>query len=317
MTSVAENPKAETTPASLTPLTRAPEPIATEADAPVDAEQTKANPAAEFLARAGLVAKLEPLKTLNKEFQTDHPHFDDLFKIIEADPVLLKRFLKFANGGWYNSRIQVDSPYMTFTRFGTEGFYKIALASFLSHGIGELQSRFKLWPHLETVARVGERVAAQLAPKSAEDIFSAGLLHDAVVAPMERELTDYLYFLECAMNMDPLVTNLENNCHNFDHAEAAGELAKELAFAPRVVEAVANHHKETLAVVTKPESKTVLSLLLITKRILWLLRTEKRKAFETVNEKALLTEIAAALDASTGRVQSTISDILEDLKSRA
>lgn len=272
--------------------------------------------AREFLDRTGLVQKLAMLKNLNEQFQTENPQCQEMFPVIESDPELLKRFLKFSNGGWFQSRIKVDSPYMAFTRYGTQGFYKLALAAYLSQGIGELGTRYKIWPHLESVARTGEMVAAQLAPKSTDDIFIAGLLHDAVVPAMEKELTDYLYFLECAMDLDPFVTRLENSAHNFDHAQAAGELAAALGFKQHIVDAVTHHHGTTLMSVGEGRSRATLSLLLITKRVQYLRRSEKRTSFETPTEKKLLEEISLVLAVSSSRIQMTVTDIVDDLRMR-
>jgi HD-like signal output (HDOD) protein len=271
---------------------------------------------AEFLTRISLVEKLASLKPLNEQFQSDNPQFQELFPVIEADPELLKRFLKFSNCGWFNSRIKVESPYMAYTRYGTEGFYKLSLAAFLAQGIGEIGTRYKIWPHLESVARTGETVAAQFAPKYSEDIFAAGLLHDAVVPSMERELTDYLYFLECAMDLDPFVTRLENSAHNFDHAQAAGEIAAALSFKPHVVAAITHHHSLTLTCVPEGRSRALLALLLITKRILALRRTDKRVSFETPSEKKLLEEISLILAVTPNRIQLTVRDIVDDLRLR-
>ncbi len=272
------------------------------------------SPAQEFLTKAGLFEKLGPLRLLNDEMRQPHPHLEDLFPLIEASPDLLKRFLKFANGGWFNTRVQVDSPYMAYTRFGTAGFYKITLASTLSEAIGELTTRFRIWPHLESVARTGEMMAQQLAPQFSDDLFAIGLVHDAAVPPMQRELEDYLYFLECALGTDPLVTGLENRCHAFDHAEAAGALAKALAFEDHIVHAVAAHHQESMSSVPVGDSRVVLGLLLSAKRTLRMKRTDKKHPFETATEKALLTDIAAALGVSTGRVLHAIGESVEILK---
>lgn len=273
--------------------------------------EPSANPARDFLHATGLLEKFAPVKTLNEQFQTEHPQFTDLFPVLEADPELLKRFLKFANGGWFNSRISIDSPYSAYTQFGTEGFYKVTMAAFLAHGIGELGTRFKIWPHLESTARVAQSIAFDLAPKFVEDAFAAALFHDALVPPMERALPDYLYFLECAMNLDPHVTRLENNCHKFDHAQAAGELASTLAFKPHIVEAIARHH-ENPAAVTDPNARTVLSLLILAKKTLELKLAEKRKSFETASEKILLTNLATALAVTPARIQTALRNILDN-----
>jgi HD-like signal output (HDOD) protein len=272
----------------------------------------ESSPAVEFLNRIGLIEKMAPIRLLNREIRQEHPQLDELYKIIEASTDLTKRFLKFANSPWFNSRVQVDSPMMAFSRFGTEGFYRLALATFLQDSIGELSTKFRIWPHLEWSARAAEMVAQQLAPKYTDEVFVAGILHDALVAPMERELQDYLYFLECALNMDPVVTGLEKTCHEFNHAEAAAELAKALEFETSIVEAIRVHHNERLSEI-EGDARVISALLFITKRALSIARAQRKVAFETVAEKALLRDIAAALGCSTGRVINVISDVVENL----
>src|SRR5436853_7531921 len=81
--------------------------------------------AAQFLNRVGLIEKMSPLRLLNQEMRQEHPQMDELYKIVEATPEITKRFLKIANSPWFNSRLQIDSPMMAFSRFGTEGFYRL------------------------------------------------------------------------------------------------------------------------------------------------------------------------------------------------
>jgi HD-like signal output (HDOD) protein len=233
--------------------------------------------------------------------------------VVEGDAEINKRFLKFANAAWFNSRIQIDSPVMAFTRFGTEGFYRLMLATFLQGSIGELSTKFKIWPHLEWTARAGEMMARQLAPKYLDQVFAAGLLHDAVVAPMDRELSDYLYFIECALWTDPIVTGLEFSCHNFDHAQAAAELARALDFEEPIIEAIAGHHNESMSAVTTGDARAILGLLLATKRAVSVSQGQKKNAFESATEKALLREIANALNVSSGRVASAVTDVVDML----
>jgi HD-like signal output (HDOD) protein len=273
--------------------------------------QVSATPARLFLDRIGLIEKMAPIRDLNREIKLEHPQLDNLYSAVENDPEIHKRFLKFANAAWFNSRIQVDSPLMAFTRFGTQGFYRLILATFLQGSIGELSTKFKIWPHLEWSARAGEMMARQVAPKYIDQVFAAGLLHDAVIPSMERELQDYLYFLECALDTDPIVTGLESSCHNFDHAQAAAELARALDFEEAVIEAIAGHHNENMSAASTGDARAILGLLLTTKRALSIVRGQKKNAFESATEKALLREIATALNVSSGRIVHAVGDVVD------
>lgn len=269
--------------------------------------------AIEFLNRMGLINKMAAVRVLNGEMRQEHPQLDELYNLVEGSPDITKRFLKFANSPWFNSRIEIDSPTMAFSRFGTAGFYRLVVATYLQDSIGELSTKFRIWPHLEWTARAGEMMAQQLAPKYIYEIFGAAILHDAVVAPMQRELQDYLYFLECALGIDPVVTGLETNCHGFDHAQAAAELASALDFDACVVEAIRAHHNESMSAVAEADARTVLSLLHATKRALAIARAQRKTAFESAAEKTLLREMADALGCSTGRIVNAISDVVDSL----
>ncbi len=294
------------------------EPVAEGQEAPpADPEAPREiTPARAFLDKSGLITKLEPLRLLNEQMQKEHPQLDDFFPGIESDPAQLKRFLGFANCGWFNSRIEADSPYMAYTRFGTEGFYKICLATFCAEAIGELPTRFRIWRHLEMVATTGELLARELAPRFIEDSFAAGLLHDAAVAPLERELPEYVYLLECVLCTDPVVTALENKTHGLDHAQVVAELAQAMSFKDYIVEALAHHHNESMSAVAPGNARAVLGLLLATKRAIQVHRGQKKAAFETGTEKVLLSEIAAALGVTSGRVLHSIGEVVELLNIR-
>src|SRR5436305_1662210 len=77
-------------------------PAAAESPQPTD---TSITPARVFLDRIGLIEKIAPIRDLNREIKLEHPQLDSLYSFIENDPEINKRFLKFANAAWFNSRI--------------------------------------------------------------------------------------------------------------------------------------------------------------------------------------------------------------------
>src|SRR5687767_4871152 len=140
MTTVAANLFAPSEAAAAVPT-----PVsAPEIDAEASTETRPPTPARKFLDRLGMIDRLAPIGEMNNEIRLEHPNLENLYRAIEASPDLLKRFLKFANSSWFNSRVQVDSPLMAFTRFGTEGFYRLVLAAFLQENVGELSTKFKI-----------------------------------------------------------------------------------------------------------------------------------------------------------------------------
>src|SRR5947209_2668998 len=62
------------------------------------------SPAREFLNRIGLIERSAPIGELNREIKLEAPLLDSLYQAVEGDPETMKRFLKFANGAWFNSR---------------------------------------------------------------------------------------------------------------------------------------------------------------------------------------------------------------------
>lgn len=280
----------------------------------IPVETAAVSPARAFVAKTGFVAAMESLRTLNEEMKLEHPGMDVLLGVIENSEIAHRRFIRLCNGTWFNSTVQVESAYEAYNRFGTAGFYKIAAAACLVTGIGELPGRSKIWPHLEAVARTAENVALELAPDLADEAFCAGVLHDAMVPAMSKESPDYIYFIECAIETDPVVAGMERDSYQFDHAEAAAALAQELGFSGAVVEAVRVHHHESISAIEDPKQKRLVSLLMIAERICSIRRVKADDIFNNPPEQALLNEISAALEAPVAKIIRTAAENLKKLR---
>lgn len=280
----------------------------------VDAVEADATAARAFIEKTGMLDALSAVRVLNEQMREVQPGMEEMIAAVEGHEIAYRRFIRLANGPWFNSRIQVESAYEGFNRFGTAGYYKIAVAACLVSGIGDFANRIKIWPHLEAVARTAENIGHELAPEVADEAFCAAILHDALMPAMSKELRDYMYFIECALETDPMVAGMERQDYQFDHAEAAALLGRELLFPETVLEAVRCHHHESISAISDPRTAKVLSVLMIAERVCSIRRVTANDIFNNPPEQTLLNEIASTLGVPTAKIMRAAAENLKRLR---
>ena len=236
-------------------------------------------PASEFLSRSGLVESLSLVQTLNVEIRKMTPDQAVLRGCFEENPLLRARLLSVANGPWFQQTKLMESPMAVFLQLGLIGFYKAALTALFALALGEDRDRTKAWPHLQLVARAGELVAQRLAPDCVDDLFMLGLLHDAAIPSLARDLPDYAYFIQQALDVDSFVIGLEEQQYGFNHAEVGALLAQALKFPGSLLEPLRSHHQESLSSIRDPQDGRLLALLALTERIVFSSRTVAGQPF--------------------------------------
>lgn len=280
----------------------------------VEPAAVEAAPARAFIEKFRFVEAMQSVRTLNEQMRETHPGMDEMLAAVESSEIAHRRFIRLANGTWFNSRVDVESAYEAFNRFGTAGFYRIAVAACVVTGIGDFASRAKIWPHLETVARTAELVALELAPDLADEAFCAAVLHDAMVPAMSKDLPEYIYLVECAIETDPIVTGMERESYGFDHADAAALLARELGFSEQIVEVVRGHHNESISNISDARCARLMAVLMIAERICSIRRVTANDIFNNPPEQALLGEISTALGVPVERIMRVAAENLKRLR---
>jgi putative nucleotidyltransferase with HDIG domain len=184
----------------------------------------------------------------------DHS-INDLVRLISLDAGLTMRVLRVANSARYARRERCSSVGQAIAILGEQIVVGIAIGAgagevFLSSMDGYGGSTGDLWKHsLRTAfaAREFSRYARQCI--SAEDAFTAGLLHDigkSVIANyIGVELGGIVSRID-TVEGDTFLSE-EHNLLGLDHTEVGAEIARSWNLPDQMLESIAFHHKPSAA----------------------------------------------------------------------
>lgn len=173
--------------------------------------------------------------------------FKDLGRIIETDQAIAARVLKLANSAYYGLRGMVSSIHQASIVLGYEALGEVitvvgaaGILDNILEGYG-LESG-ALWQHSLAVAFGSRIIAKSKHPALENDVFSAGLLHDAG----KIVLDEYVHQKEKefdALLKDGQTSYLaaEKKIFGFDHADLTFELCRKWGI-PEVQSLAIKHH---------------------------------------------------------------------------
>ena len=174
--------------------------------------------------------------------------FEEIGKLLEADPAFADRVLKIANTSYYGMRTRVTSVQRATVMLG----FKIIGECITVAGISKFLSKTlkgyrlvseNLWQHSMSVAFGSKIIARKKRPRLENDAFLAGLFHDVGKIVLNK------YVLERKEAFDEFIDNgrhsflsAEKKILGFDHAEMICELFKKWRFPKHLAIAIRHHH---------------------------------------------------------------------------
>jgi hypothetical protein len=127
---------------------------------------------------------------------------------------------------------------------------------------------------------------------------------------MRQQLTDYSYLAEEALGLSPTILEMERECNQTDHCTVGAALVSAWKFSPAHGEAVHRHHDQTLEQADSPQSKELLALLLLAKRIEVWSHQRAEGLLADPGEAALRGEIAQVLELGPQQIREIISEFI-------
>ena len=173
--------------------------------------------------------------------------FNELSKIINADPALASRILRVANSPMYALPSKVDSIQRALTVIGCNALKNIALSFVIANEMrAQSEDTFDFdyfWKRSVTAAVSAELIAALIGIKS-DDIFVTGLLQDIGIAIMYlSKPEDYIKVLEGKKESGLSVVAAENEVFGIDHQKIGIEVLRHWGIPNNIYEPVGSHHK--------------------------------------------------------------------------
>lgn len=150
---------------------------------------------------------------------------------IEADPGLLGQVLKFVNSAYFGFAREIGSVQQALTLVGVRAITNFALWSAVfslvpnpKFGAFDLKS---LWQDSLRRGIFARELGRRLKLHNSEDLFAGALLQDMAIPLLLKELpTEYDVLLEVRETNNLRLSSLERVRFGWDHAEAAGVLAR-------------------------------------------------------------------------------------------
>jgi len=121
---------------------------------------------------------------INKEVNEGGMAVDDLYRLIEKDPVLVNDILRVANSSFYVGQVEIKNLRDALVRLGVNQIASLALSSaqkrLYSSSSRQFRARYlHLWQHASAVSVTSRWLAKKCGCNEiAEDMFVAGILHD-------------------------------------------------------------------------------------------------------------------------------------------
>ena len=174
----------------------------------------------------------------------------DLDKVISLDPVLMGKVLKLINSAYYGLATQITSLARAIIMLGVNTVKNLALSTAVIDQFGDKNSFRALnpegfWRHSLCVGVTAKMIAKRrnADPRTFEEYFAAGLLHDVGKVPINNVLSDqYFHTIKLADQEKTPLYLAERRSLDIDHCEAGKIIAKAWKLDGPISDSIAFHH---------------------------------------------------------------------------
>ncbi len=181
---------------------------------------------------------------------------------IEKDPDFTARLLRLANSGFYGFPHRVATVTEALSLIGILQVHGLVVSTSIVERFAGVDADFvdmrEFWRHSLACGIAARDIAQLRKMRDPDKYFVAGLLHDV----------GRLALLSCAPRITRLVLDrqkvsgssllaAEKEVLGYDHADIGGVLMKHWGFPPRLVDAVADHHRPLGSLGSKENASVV------------------------------------------------------------
>ncbi len=189
------------------------------------------------------------LHKAQKIMENPSSSFKDLASVLETDQAIAARVLKLANSTYYGLSEKVASIQRASVVLGHKTLGEIITVASSSDILGNTMEGYELdsgdlWIHSMAVAFGSRLIAERKYPQMANDVFSAGLIHDSgklILDPYIRERKDA--FREFMEDRRQSFLEAEKDILGFDHSEIAAEVCRNWNIPEALITAIKYHHE--------------------------------------------------------------------------
>jgi len=172
----------------------------------------------------------------------------DLAKLIEVDPVLTARILRVTNSAFYGLSRQISTAKEAVVVLGFSAVRSLAVAVSTMKMFKVSNSRLfnhrRFWLHSTCCALVAQQLCRLGRLPWADEVFTAGLLHDIGKIVLHQYANEsFLSLLSTQKAEKKLDIETERKSINTDHAQVGQQLAERWRLPVALCEAIGLHHQ--------------------------------------------------------------------------
>jgi len=173
----------------------------------------------------------------------------DLAEIIEFDQSITAKILKLINSAFYSLPERVSNIQQAIALLGYKNISNIVLTlsvfDTMNNSKKSSSRRRGFWIHSIATAIISERIAKEAMYRAADDIFTAGLLHDLGKVFMDVYLhEEFEKVIETAHQSDTSFFEAERLLFDVDHAMMGEWITRMWKLPIHVVAVIKHHHQE-------------------------------------------------------------------------
>ena len=203
-----------------------------------------------------IVAKIHEISTLPQVLKkildvTADPTSgaSDLQDILKSDPAVTAKILKVANSAYYGLVQKVTNVKRAIIFLGFKTVKNLSVAVSVSDMFKSEEtimgySRGELWKHSVSVALCAKSITRRIGLMEAEDIFTAGIMHDVGIIIEDQYLNEY--FKKVLMDTDLAqngIIETERKILGFDHATLGEKVVLQWKIPEEIATIISYHHK--------------------------------------------------------------------------
>lgn len=166
---------------------------------------------------------------------------EQMGKVISKDHILAAKLLKLVNSAFYGFPQRISSLNSAIILLG----FNVIKSLIISASIFEFMEDqdVELWEHSLGCAVVSNVLAKRLDVSDAEEVSTAGLIHDIGKVAIKMELPkEYEKINKMVSEQQVSMLKAEREVLGLDHAEVGGWMAKSWNLPDKLIEPIASHH---------------------------------------------------------------------------
>ena len=174
------------------------------------------------------------------------PDFEELARVLGADPGFVTRILRYVNSARFGLLTQVTDIRRALVVLGMRQIYRLVVAASTRDVLGTEELR-DLWEHSLTTAFVAESIATTNSSVLPHEAFLAGLLHDLGKVVLCKSFTTAYRKVITLSERGVLPYIAETLVFGADHASVGAWLAKRWDLPQSIITALEQHHSYAVA----------------------------------------------------------------------